>query len=76
MAVRSQCTIHLALRQPKLIEAVSLLGAFPSFKRRLLRLFANPYYFRFNAEMELRIDLGKIQAVEHGRALYEIMMLK
>ena len=38
--------VHLALRDPELIEAVSLLLALPPAKRRLARLFANPYYFR------------------------------
>ncbi len=72
----SQGHIHLALRQPDLIEAVSLLTAFPRWQRTLLRLFANPYYFRFNAALELRLDLPGRQAVEHGRALYEIMLLR
>ena len=68
--------IHLALREPKLIEAVSLLLILPPAKRVLARLFANPYYFRFNAELELSIHLEGLQAVERGPALYEIMMLR
>ena len=68
--------IHLALRAPRLIEATSLLGALPPLKRKLARLVANPYYFRFNAEMELTIDLPHLHDVQHGNALYELMMLK
>ncbi len=68
--------VHLALREPALIEAVSLLTAFPRWQQRLLRLLANPYYFRFNAALELQIDLPGLQAVEQGRALYEIMLLR
>ena len=68
--------IHLALRAPRLIEATSLLGALPPLKRKLARLVANPYYFRFNAEMELTIDLPDLHDVQHGNALYELMMLK
>ncbi len=69
-------SVHLALRQPRLIEAVSLLSFYPPWQRRLFRLFANPYYFRFNAELELSIDLKDVQTIEHGTALYEIMILQ
>ncbi len=72
----SRGRVHLALREPALIEAVSLLTAFPRWQQRLLRLFANPYYFRFNAALELQIDLPGLQMVEQGRALYEIMLLR
>ncbi|NOZ70644.1 MAG: carotenoid 1,2-hydratase [Chloroflexi bacterium] len=68
--------VHLALRQPHLIEATSLLNLFPKWKQVLLRLVANPYYFRFNALLDLRIDLPELQAHEKGTALYEIMLLK
>lgn len=68
--------IHLSLRQPQLIEAVSLLASFPTWKRALLRLFANPYYFRFNAEMVLSLHLGSLHATERGPALFEIMILQ
>jgi hypothetical protein len=68
--------VHLALCKPELIEAVSLLTTFPRWQQRLLRLFANPFYFRFNAALELQIDLPRLQAVEQGRALYEIMLLR
>jgi predicted secreted hydrolase len=69
-------SIHISLRQPQLIEAVSLLASFPTWKRALLRLFANPYYFRFNAEMVLSLHLGSLHATERGPALFEIMILQ
>ncbi len=69
-------SIHISLRQSQLIEAVSLLASFPTWKRALLRLFANPYYFRFNAEMVLSIHLGDLHATEQGPALFEIMILQ
>lgn len=55
---------------------LSLLTAFTRWQQRLLRLFANPYYFRFNAALELSLDLPGLQTVEQGRALYEIMFLR
>ncbi len=67
--------VHITLRQPEIIEATSLLEMLPTWKRKLLGLFVNPYYFRFNAEMELKIDFGDIQAHEQGPVLYELMML-
>jgi hypothetical protein len=45
------------------------------FKRSLARLVANPYYFRFKAKLELAIDLEDLQDMQHGTALYELLML-
>jgi hypothetical protein len=36
----------------------------------------NPYYFRFNADLELEISLDKLTASERGSALFEIMILQ
>jgi hypothetical protein len=69
-------SIHLRLREPKLIEATSLLLMLPKWQRGLARLFANPYYFRFNAKLELEIALDTLSATECGPALYEIMILQ
>ena len=33
-------------------------------------------WWYFDAALELRLDLPGMQAVEHGRALYEIMLLR
>ena len=68
--------VHITLRQPELIEANSLLNTLPTWKQKLLGLFVNPYYFRFNAEMDLKIDFGDIQAHKQGPVLYELMQLK
>jgi hypothetical protein len=69
-------TIEISLRQPKLIESTSLLMTFPAWQRTLIRLFANPYYFRFNAGMELTIHLDNLHCIERGPALFEIMILQ
>lgn len=68
--------IWLALREPRLIEAVSLLWALPAWQRPLVRLLANPYYFRFNANLYLEIDLETSQDTASGPALYELMLLR
>jgi predicted secreted hydrolase len=68
--------IHLELRQPQLIEAVSLLLVLPAWQRPLARLVANPYYFRFNAQLALQIDLDGVRDRVRGPALYELMLLK
>jgi hypothetical protein len=67
--------VRLALRNPQLIEAASLLDLLPPWKKRLARLVANPYYFRFNAELELDVALDSTETVR-GPALYELMLLR
>lgn len=69
-------SIHLRLRGPKLIEATSLLLMLPKWQQGIARLFTNPYYFRFNADLELEIALNTLSARECGPALYEIMILQ
>jgi predicted secreted hydrolase len=69
-------SVQLRLRQPKIIEATSLLLLLPKWRQWIARLFSNPYYFRFNAELELDINLKNIKAKERGPALYEIMILQ
>lgn len=69
-------SIHLRLRNPKLIEATSLLLMLPKWQQGLARLIANPYYFRFNADLELEIAMDSSSATERGPALYEIMILQ
>ncbi len=68
--------VRIALRKPEVVEATTLLNMFPLWKQKLFRLFANPYYFRFRADMDLQIDFGEIHTQEHGEALYELMLLR
>ena len=68
-------SIQLCLRRPELIEATSVLITLPAWKRALARLFVNPYYFRFNADLELTANLGGERVTERGQALYELMIL-
>jgi len=69
-------SIQLRLRNPKIIEATSLLPLLPKWKQPIARLIANPFYFRFNADLELDININALSATEHGPALYEIMVLQ
>jgi hypothetical protein len=68
--------ISLTIRNPKLIEALDMLDKTPPWKRQLVHLVANPYYYDFNADIELSVDLKGVKAVERGRALYELMHLQ
>lgn len=68
--------VLLKLHQPRLIEAASLLGALPRWQRPLARLFANPWYFRFDAELDLTIAIQEVHDHLQGRALYELMLLR
>ncbi|MBU1660096.1 MAG: hypothetical protein KKD28_01330 [Chloroflexi bacterium] len=67
--------VQLALRNPQMLEAVTLLH-FPAWQRAILRLFVNPYYFRFNVDLELRVELGDLRDTVRGSALYEVMLLR
>ncbi len=68
--------IALTIRNPKLIEALDMLDGTPEWKRPLVHLVANPYYYDFNADLELKVDLKGVKSVEQGRALYELMHLQ
>jgi hypothetical protein len=69
--------VRIGLSDLQMIEATTLLGSLPRWKQRLARLMgANPYYFRFNAAIQLDLALAGFSAAEQGRALYEIMLLK
>ena len=71
-----QGSVHIRLRQPEVIEGASLLGLLPKWQKRVARLFTNPYYFRFNTELDLKIDLGDLHEAIRGPALYEMMLLR
>ncbi|MCX7608690.1 MAG: hypothetical protein N2049_05675 [Anaerolineales bacterium] len=73
---RGREQVRLALREPRLIEAASLLLALPAWQRPLARLVANPYYFRFDASLQVDIELDDLHDSIRGPALYEIMMLR
>jgi len=68
--------VHIALRNPEVIEGITLLGSIPMWKQKLIRLFANPYYFRFNADMALTVDFDGIHDSLQGKVLYELMLLR
>lgn len=68
--------VQLALREPRIIEATSLLAFLPKWQQRFVRLVANPYYFRFMSQLTLEVDLPGVRATEQGEALFEIMLLR
>lgn len=68
-------SIRLRLEEPRLLEAASLLGSLPRWQQGIARLFANPFYFRFDASAELDVVFGSTRAHETGHALYEMMIL-
>ena len=68
--------IIITLKNPQIIEAASLLGSFPKWKQKIAGIFVNPYYFRFNAQINLEINFGGIKILKTGSILYELMQLK
>jgi hypothetical protein len=69
-------SVHLAIRNPKLVEDIDMTGDKPRWERPLIHLFANPYYYDFDAEMELTVDLKGVKATEKGRTIFEKMMFR
>ena len=69
-------SVSLSIRNPEMIESIDMLQGTPRWERPLIHLVANPFYYDFNADLELTVDLKGVKATESGRALYELMMLK
>jgi hypothetical protein len=68
--------VLMAIRNPKLIEAIDMTEDMPHWTRPLIHLVANPLYYDFDAEMELTVDLEGVKAKESGRAIFEKMMFR
>lgn len=68
--------IQLKLREPRLIDSFSLLDLLPAWQRVVGRLVSNPYYFRFNAGLDLHVDVDGTHEHVQGQALYESMLLR
>jgi hypothetical protein len=68
--------VHLAIRDPKLIEVLDMAEDLPKWQRPLVHLFANPLYYDFDAQMELSVDLKGVEAQESGRLIFEKMMFR
>lgn len=68
--------IHIALRDVKMIDAVDLSQTMPSWERPLAHLLMKPWYYDFDAELELTVDIEGTHQRVAGRAIFERMMLK
>lgn len=73
---RGMNRIRVRFSHPQVLEASSLLGGVNSWIRRLARLFANPYYFRLQTELEIFLDFPGMRQTLTGSGLYEIMFLR
>ncbi len=69
-------SFHLRLRDAQVIEANSLLAFLPAWQQKLIRLFVNPYYFRFRASLEIKVDMPGLKITEKGESIYELMLLR
>jgi len=67
--------VQIALRRPRLVETVDVLAGPTKLVRPLIYLYRSPfYYYGFDSELELKVDLSGVRAREHGRATFEKMM--
>jgi predicted secreted hydrolase len=76
--------VDLRLRDPALIDSFSLLDQLPPWQRLVGKIIANPYYFRFKADLDLQVALN-VQSGDgtenthtriEGQALYEFILLR
>jgi CrtC N-terminal lipocalin domain len=66
-------SVQLTVTEPKIIQADDLLASVPSWLRYFVKWFTHPYYLRFNANLEMRVDLDGIKAETRGQTLFEQM---
>ncbi|MDY6793916.1 MAG: lipocalin-like domain-containing protein [Actinomycetota bacterium] len=69
-------SVNLAITDPKLVEDIDTSQDLPGWSRALVHLFAHPYYYDFDAELELTVDLEGVRATERGRTIFEKMMFR
>ena len=67
-------SVIMTIRNPKMIEALDNLSDIPAVLRPLVHLVTNPYYYDFEADIELEVDLKGVKVKEKGRAIYEQML--
>lgn len=68
--------ITIKITNPQLIEERYLLAEQPLYKRIIARLFFNPYYFRFTADIEFSVNYNKIKDIKKEKGIFESMMLR
>src|SRR5690242_8430852 len=73
---KEQESIRVSVGEPHCSQAIRLVASLPVWKRKLARLFVNPYYFRFASQIDLPVDLGGEGARVSGPAIWELMMLR
>jgi hypothetical protein len=72
---KASSSAEITITQPQIIEARSLLEDFPHFIQIIAKWIVNPYYFRFRANMTIKVDLGETHEIVNGEGLYELMLL-
>ncbi len=81
---KGPCQVSLKLRDPAIIDSFSMLDLLPTWQRLIGKIVANPYYFRFKADLDLQLDLcipsgngaENIHTRIKGEALYEFILLR
>ncbi|OFW58313.1 MAG: hypothetical protein A2W01_08540 [Candidatus Solincola sediminis] len=69
-------SVDIALRNPRLMVDLDLVADFPGWVKPFIHLIANPYYYDFDAELELSVDLGGVKEKVKGRTVFEKMMFR
>ncbi|TNE87416.1 MAG: hypothetical protein EP330_18285 [Deltaproteobacteria bacterium] len=68
--------LSVRLTEPVLLEREDLLESLPQPVEGVLKLFMHPWYFRFEAEMQLGYGLGPARVEAEGEAIFEYMLFR
>lgn len=69
-------SVHVGLRRGRLIESIDILKLLPPWIGIPLRLIMRPYYFRYEAEVELHAQIGDTDDRVKGTGIYELFIFR
>jgi hypothetical protein len=67
--------ICATLTNPRLIQGCSFLYEMPMWQQKIVNLVYRPYYFRFETDLQLTVELPGVSLNTRGSAIYEWMLL-
>ena len=69
-------TVEIDISDSQMIQSISLIESLSPIEKAFIRIFANPYYFRFKSNMEIKINLAEIEDQVTGIGVFEMMLLR
>jgi predicted secreted hydrolase len=69
-------SMEILLRNPRLMVDLDLAADLPGWAKPFIHLIANPYYYDFDSDLELSVDLNGVKDKVQGRCVFEKMMFR